>query len=96
MTRGSVHNHAWISQAMTSLTAIDFCLCRFKKHKACIKHSSHCALTINRMHSATNAQHCLGMQPTSACVNLLPLQSIIFFIANAMEGSKGQLLTGAT
>jgi len=49
------------------------------------------------MHSATNAQHaCAACKPTSASVNLLPFQSIIFFIANAMEGSKGQLLTGAT
>ncbi len=36
------------------------------------------------------------LQPTPASVNLLPVQSVIFFIANAMEGSKGQLLTGAT
>jgi len=32
----------------------------------------------------------------AACRDLLPFQFFIFFIANAMEGSKGQLLTGAT
>jgi len=63
----------------------------------------HLTLVSLRIDHRQNAQRhkrsaCLGCnQPTPASVNLLlPIQSVIFFIANAMEGSKGQLLTGAT